>query len=251
MNKDDSISQDSPVTFHKTDDPELLQASQQARDTFRSFWNQISLDFNRIIPALDMASLKVPFSDDLLDPESPIEHMWVNQITFDGIQIQGVLLNAPNWLKSIGQGDEVRFPLAQISDWLCVLDGKVYGAHTIQLIRARMNSLERTEYDQAWGLDFPSPDTVLIPERNQKFEDVIANLIVEQIAEEPAITRSKFDHGRTLLHLEALYGRTPSVRVLLERGASPIARCDRGWTPLDYAQSLEWIDIIRLLEAAV
>ena len=49
-----------------------------------------------------------------------------------------------------------------------------------------MTDEEREQHDQAWGLNFPSPGTVLTPERNQKFEDVIATLLSEQIAKDPA-----------------------------------------------------------------
>ena len=241
------MSEESLVTFHKDDDPEIFRASARARETFRYFWNQVALDFNRIIPALELATLKVPFSDDFSDPQSQVEHMWVEQITFDGVNIFGVLLNSPNWLKSVNAGDEVQFPLAQVSDWLCVLDGKVHGAHTVQVVRSRMDEAEREEYDQAWGLDFPPPDTVLVPQRNQQFEDVIAKLIADQVDKDPPTVTQTFGEGRTLLHLESLYGRAPSVRVLLERGASTTTRCDRGWTPLDYARSLEWADVIELL----
>ncbi len=243
------MSEDNPVVFHEGNDPELLHASQRARDTFRYFWNQVALDFNRIIPALELACVKVPFSDDVEDPQSPVEHIWVDQINFDGIAIYGTLLNTPNSLTSWAAGDEVQFPLTDVSDWLCVLDGKVYGGHTIQVTRGRMEAVERQDYDQAWGLDFPPPDTVLIPERNGEFEDKIANLLAEQIAKNPKIVTATFDGGQTLLHLEALHGREPSVKVLLDQGASRTACCDRGWTPLDYARSLEWTNVTQLLQA--
>ncbi|MBX2865456.1 MAG: DUF2314 domain-containing protein [Leptolyngbyaceae cyanobacterium MAG.088] len=242
------MSEGNPVIFHEGDDSEILQASQKARETFRYFWNQVALDFNRIIPALELACVKAPFSDDIDNPQSPVEHMWIDQINFDGINVYGVLLNTPNSLTSLSQGDEVQIPIGNVSDWLCVLDGKVNGAHTIQVTRGRMAVAELQDYDQAWGQDFPPPDTVLIPEHNGEFEDKIANLLSEQIAKNPAILTATYDGGQTLLHLEALHGREPSVKVLLEQGAIRTMRCDRGWTPLDYAQSLEWTNIIQLLQ---
>ena len=184
---------------------------------------------------------------DATDPQSPVEHMWINQINFDGIDIYGVLLNTPNSLTSWDQGDEVQVSLAKLSDWLCVLAGTVYGGYTIQVTRGQMEEAERQKYDQAWGLDFSPPDTVLIPERNGEFEDAIANLLAEQVAKNPDILAATYDGGQTLLHLEALHGREPSVKVLLEQGANVTVRCDRGWTPLDYAQSLGWENIIQLL----
>jgi uncharacterized protein len=242
------MTKDKSVLFYKNDDQVLAQASLQARATFKYFWNQVALDFNRIIPALELACLKVLFLDDFSDPKSPVEHMWVDQIYFDGIEISGRLMNSPNQLNSVSIGDKVRFPLERISDWLCVIEGKVYGAHTIQIMRSRMEENAREKHDQVWGLSFPSPEKVLIPERNQEFEKVIANLIIEQIEEEPATLTANFGNGCTLLHLESLYDRSLSVEVLLKKGADPTTLCERGWSALDYAKSLKWEDAINLLK---
>jgi uncharacterized protein len=234
------------ISFHEGSDPEMLAASQKARETFRYFWSQVALDFNRIVPAINIACLKVPFSEDV-NGEIKVEQMWVEQIYFDGIAVTGILVNSPHWLTSVKGGDEVTFPISQISDWLCVMDGQVYGAYTIQVLRSGMDKEERRNHDEAWGLDFPEPDTILLPERNEKFEDVIANLIKEQIEEDPSTLSSDFGDGRTLLHLEALYGRIPSIQVLLKHGADRTACCNRGWTAQDYAQSLQWDSVVELL----
>jgi len=236
------------VTVRQADDPEILKASQQAQNTFRHFWHQVAIDFNRIVPALELASLKASFSDNFGDPNSPVEQMWVDRLDFDGVLIYGVLLNNPNWLTSVKQGDKVSFPLSQLNDWLCMLGGEVYGGHTIQVIRSRMNDDERTQHDEAWGLSFPSSDKVLIPDRDLEVEKAIADLMIGEIEQDPEIAKLKFDGGRTLLHLESLYGKPHSVKALLEMGASAEAKCDRGWTPLDYAKVLDWKDVISLLE---
>lgn len=241
------MSDESTVFFHRGDDPVIMEASDRARQTFRDFWYQVALDFNRIIPALELSCLKVPFSDDFSDPEAPVEHMWLQEIDFDGLQVSGLLLNSPNWLTSVNEGDRLAFPLAQISDWLCMLEGKVYGAHTIQVMRAQMDGGERAQHDEAWGLPFAPPETVLVPPRNYQFEGVIAQLIAEQIAKDPAVVNTVYDEGRTLLHLEALYGREASVAVLLDHGAAADHRCERGWRPLEYAQSLGWDDVASML----
>ncbi|MEZ5944048.1 MAG: DUF2314 domain-containing protein [Planctomycetaceae bacterium] len=240
---------DSPVTFHKGDDPNILAAARKARGSFRYFWQQIALDFNRIVPALSMACLKVPFSDDASDPEAQVEQMWVDEITFDGVNIEGVLINAPNWLTSVSQGDDVSFPVSQISDWLLVIGEEVYGGYSIQVLRQQMSPDERAGHDEAWGLNFPDPETVLVPERNAEFEQVIADLMSEQLDKDPMLVHTTYDHGRTLLHLESLYGRPLSAKALLERGANPTTRCDRGWTAHDYAKSLQWDDVLMVLDA--
>ena len=225
----------------------MIAASQKARETFRLFWNQVALDINRIVLAIETACLKVPFSEDV-NGKMKVEQMWVEQIYFDGVAVTGTLVNFPRWLTAFKEGDEVIFPVSQISDWLCVIDEKVYGAYTIQVLRSSMDGGERANHDKAWGLAFPTPDTVLLPEKNAKFEGIIANLLKEQLEKDRSILSSPFDEGRTLLHLEALYGRAPSVRVLLDYGANPSTPCSRGWTARDYAQSLQWDSVLALLD---
>jgi uncharacterized protein YegJ (DUF2314 family) len=246
----DSVSEESPVTYHRGDDPDIKKASQEARKTFRYFWKQVSYDFNRIVPALEMACVKVAFSDDSADPTSQVEHMWINEIDFDGVTIRGTLVNEPNWLKSVKAGDPVECKISDIGDWMCVLAGSVYGGYTVQVTRGRMSSVERKSYDEQWGLEFPPPNEVLIPPETEDFEPVIAKLLKEQLEKKVDTVNSRDDAGRNPLHLEALFGRTHTVRVLLEFGANPMHLCDRGWTPRDYAAVLGWTKVEEILKKA-
>ena len=248
--KEESMSEESPVTFHKGDDPDIERASQEARKTFRYFWKQVSYDFNRIVPALEVAAIKVAFSDDRSNPDAQVEHMWVSEIDFDGVTLRGTIINSPNWLKTVKEGDVVECKIDDIGDWICVLAGKVYGAYTVQVIRSRMSESERAEHDEAWGLDFPPPDQVLVPPETSEFEQVIASLLKEQLENETDTINTLDDEGRTPLHLEALFGRTHTVQVLLDFGADPNKHCNRGWTPRDYAESLDWTTVVEILQAA-
>lgn len=244
------MSESSPITYFPGDDEEMLEANFLARKSFRDFWYQVSLDFNRIVPALSLAVVKAAFSDDFSDPNSPVEHMFVEGIDFDGQIIKGTLLNQPNALTSISEGDEVCLPLEQLGDWLCVMGDTVYGAYTVQVIRSRMSEAERVAHDEAWGLPFPSPEKVLIPKHDETMERNLAGMLDEQIAEDSEFLTRTLEEGRTMLHLQALNGRNLIVKKLLELGASPTVRCDRGWTPVDYAQCLGWHDVVRTLKAA-
>lgn len=245
-----SRAEESLVTLHDSDDPDLLKASRGARKSFRYFWKQVSYDFYRVVPALDVACIKLAFTDDEADPDAQVEHMWVGEIDFDGVSIRGKLLNDPNWLKSVSAGDVVECKVDEIGDWMCVLDGKVYGGYSVQVIRGRMKPSERADYDKAWGYDFPPPEEVLVPPATPEFESVIATLYTEQLEKDAATAESKDAVGRTPLHHEALYGRAATVRVLLKFGADPDLRCDRGWSPREYAESVGWTEVADLLKSA-
>lgn len=246
--KETKKAESSTVTFHKKDDPEMKKAAKQAQKTFKFFWKEVTLDFNRIVPALSLACIKLPFSDDPSNSKSNVEHMWVEQIYFDGEKIHCVLINSPNWLKSVKAGDTVECKIGDIDDWMCVLGGKVYGGYSVQVIRSRMSETDRKSYDAKWGLKFPPPDVVNVPVETSEFEPVIAKLLKEQLEKDPSIINSTYDGGRSLLHLEALYGRKYSVKVLLDHGADPTKKCNRGWTPKDYAETLGWTEVIQLLD---
>ena len=51
------------VFMYDGQDPELLQASESARQSFKYFWRELSWERRRIVPALDLAMVKLPFTD--------------------------------------------------------------------------------------------------------------------------------------------------------------------------------------------
>ena len=145
------------VTLHKDDDPAIAAGSKQAKSTFRYFWRELSWEHKRIVPGLDLAVFKVAFTD---DEDTDAEVMWVNEVDFDGYQLKGALLNQPNWLKSVKQGDRVKVPVKAMCDWMYAIDGKAYGGYTVNAIRKQMSKSEKRRHDSAWGLDFGDPDKI-------------------------------------------------------------------------------------------
>ena len=92
-------------------------------------------DYDRVEGVLhdvfDLACVKAPFSDGEgatpTEGNPGVEHMWLGEVDFDGRFVSGELLNAPNWLKTVSAGDSARMPLAEISDWMYVIDNAAYG----------------------------------------------------------------------------------------------------------------------------
>ena len=170
-----------------------------ARESFRWFWYQVATDFNRIVPANAMALIKAAFCDDFNDPESPVEHMFVDQISFDGEKIHGVLSSEPNWIKSVQEGDDVALTLEQVGDWICVVGEVVYGAFSVQVIRSKMSADERQAHDDAWGLPFPEIGSNNIPERSEEFESMITEHLKNAISENAQIVTMTDETLRTPL----------------------------------------------------
>jgi uncharacterized protein YegJ (DUF2314 family) len=218
-----------------------------ARATFRDFWKEVATDFNRIVPALELACVKAVFFDGDSDLEVQHEHMWMEEIDFDGETIAGVLINSPNWIKTVSEGDNVSISMNQLSDWMCVINGSVYGAYTVQVLRSRMGASERAEHDDAWGFTFPEPNIVLTPEHPEVIEAHLASGLADYLRDNPQEVNQTDEYGRTLLHREVLYGRLQGARVLVENGADIHAKCNRGWTALNYATATGWNEIARFL----
>ncbi|MDF1813317.1 MAG: DUF2314 domain-containing protein [Verrucomicrobiales bacterium] len=245
------------------------EAASKAQATFRFFWRELSWERRRIIPALEQACVKVPFSDD--DAPSKIEHMWISEIDFDGKVVSGYLINEPNELKSVTVGQKVEVPLSGIEDWVFAIAGKAYGAFTVNLIRTRMSAAERKAHDAAWGLDFGDPkrprlypdenseDTGLIdrlfPNNNRSIHQehpMSLNMVpkfVEYLDKNPHSINQPDENGWTMLHSESLAGNRAPVEILLAKGADHTQQTRHGMTALDLAESLQWHSISEVLRA--
>lgn len=182
-----SESQTSRVFMFDDSDTEMQQAYENARATFRYFWREVSWERRRIVPALDLACVKAPFSDGeqrTRTKDTPeVEHMWLSEVDFDGRFVSGVLLNAPNWLKTVKEGDAVRIALGEINDWMYAISGEVFGAYTVNLMRSRMGRKERQEHDAAWGLNFGDPSNIRVAPEPKKGGGLLKNWFGSQKAD--------------------------------------------------------------------
>ena len=223
-----------PVFFGDASD--LAAASAAARRTFKLFWRELSWEYRRIVPAYDVACVKLAF-----EQEGEVEHMWVGDVRFDGQKLRGTLLNEPNQVRSVHAGDAVDAVLGpRLGDWMLAHAGQVLGAYTVQAMRARMGDRERAEHDGAWGLDFGPPDRVRLPPEDDDHPMALNMLpsLEEFLAKNPGQAAALDDEGLTLLHREALAGNACVVAVLLAHGVPVNARSGSGRTALALARRL-------------
>lgn len=245
-------SKSSPVVMFDNSDPEMQAAYARARETFRLFWREVAWDRRRIIPALSLAAVKAPFSD----PQKPgakgepeVEHMWLSDVDYDGECVSGELGNAPNKIKSIKEGDTLRVPISQLSDWIYVINEIVFGGFTVKLLRTRMSAKERKNHDAAWGLNFGDPTSVRTSTEQERHEmdATTATPLREYLAQNPDAISAKGHNGWALIHREASMGNAVGVKALLKAGADPHAKADNGLTPLELARALGWDTVAALL----
>lgn len=244
--------------FYSEADDKMVAAFQKAQETFKYFWRELSWEHHRIVPGLDMACVKIAFTEETDDPDAPlVEHMWINEIAFDGDQISGELINDPDNLSNVEKGDFVQVPLTQLSDWLFITRDKTYGGFTIQLLRSGMTGQERREHDEAWGLNFGDPNKILIAYQQAEHPEHLVEHpmsvnsgpgLEEFIKANPGELTSIDEKGYTLLHRETIAGNKTSVEILVRAGADKHAKTQTGKSALDFARQLNWEHIIPVLE---
>lgn len=117
-----------PVVDFEDDDPEMSAAIAQARQTLGEFLAHLQQH-----PDDELNLIKAP-----IETGERVEHIWIDNVTFDGTQFTGTLSNQPYDLSIYKQGDEVTVPRDDVSDWMYVVDEKMHGGHTIAVMQRRM-----------------------------------------------------------------------------------------------------------------
>jgi uncharacterized protein YegJ (DUF2314 family) len=243
--------------YANSESPQMIDSFKKAQNTFKYFWRELYWERHRIVPALGIASVKVVFYQKQLLKSPLVEYMWINDIEFDGIHIKGSLINAPEILTNIKEGDTVEISLSRITDWLFTIDDKVYGGFTIQAMRSGMNKKEKEEHDSAWGLDFGASDKIfLVYEQEKHPENLIEHpmsinmreKVKEYFDKNPNELMAKDEFGYIQLHKETIAGNKALVELLIEKGVDINVKTNTGYTALDFAQKLEWEHIIPILK---
>jgi uncharacterized protein YegJ (DUF2314 family) len=95
------------------DDPEMNAAAEEAQRRFPEFRSTLEADWNRKIPIITRAIVKAKFQS---ESSGKIEHMWVEVLRFEGEKIVGELANASFEILELREGQEVFFPISDVSD---------------------------------------------------------------------------------------------------------------------------------------
>jgi uncharacterized protein YegJ (DUF2314 family) len=254
----------SKVFQSPSNDSAMENVAKEARSNFKFFWREMTWEFRRIVPAMEIACVKVRFTEG-----ETTEYLWANVLNFDGNNLSIEILNSPNNLKEINANDEVTIPLEQLYDWLYGLSGEVFGGYTINLMRSRMSMQERKSHDGAWGLNFGDPKVVEVVPKEwllagkkgvlkkaeyQEPNDVEHPMALNMVQ---GFKEGKFgeevmsyvdDYGKTTLHDMALGGAAQMVEYLLSKGMDKNITDKNGNTPLSLSNKIGWENVSRILE---
>ncbi|MBE8584796.1 DUF2314 domain-containing protein [Campylobacter concisus] len=256
LGKQIDLGEHMPIYFVSSDEDYMQRAFEQARESFKYFWRELYWERRRIAPMLDYAMVKICFLD-VINGEEVGEHMWVNDVEFDGDTIYGTLVNEPDSVQNVKVGDQISAKFTDMSDWLFAIGGRAYGGFSVQAMRSRMQKDELAEHDAAWGLDFGDYNDILVVfEQKEHPENLIEHPMsknmrgqVEQyIKAHPSMVADTDELGFTQLHHEALAGNLTIVNLLLENGASKNARTKSGKTAAEFAKQIGWSEIAKVLK---
>ncbi len=245
----------STVVFAPSDHQEMLKAYEEARNTFKYFWRELSWENRRIVPAHGFSCVKLAFKEAQKKSEPIVEYMWIGHIAFDGEIIKGILVNHPNELKNIKLGDIVETKIDQICDWMFSIGGKTYGGFSVQVIRSQMTIEERKKHDELWELNFGSFENVeFVYEQEKNPENLVEHPMsiamkadaLAHLHQNPKEIKSVDEEGYTVLHRETIAGNKTLVEMLIDSGADIGKKTPSGKTAKDYAMSLNWEHIIPL-----
>lgn len=255
LGKQIDLGKQMPIYFVSSDEDYMQRAFEQARESFRYFWREVYWERHRIVPALDYAMVKICFLD-VVNGEEVGEHMWIDDVEFDGETIYGTLVNEPDAVQNVKVGDQVSAKIDEMSDWLFAIGGRAYGGFSVQAMRSRMQKKELKEHDKAWGLDFGDfNDILVVYEQKEHSENLIEHPMskntheqVEQyIKEHPSMVTDADEFGYTQLHHEAIAGNLNLVNLLLKYGADKNAHTKSGKTAAEFAENLGWNEIAKVL----
>lgn len=126
----------------ESDDKEMAEAIEKA--------NQTLTDFNAVLsnPKIEVKSLKVKFETS----NGGGEHIWLTDVQYKDGRYSGTLDNEPEYITEYKIGDKIEVDNSKISDWMYIENGKLFGGHTIKLLRVRMTEAEREQFDAESGM---------------------------------------------------------------------------------------------------
>lgn len=112
--------------------------------------NQTLSNFNAALAnkEIEVKSLKVKFEN-----QTDVEHIWLSDVEFKDGKYSGILDDEPEYIKDHKLGDLINVDNKDISDWMYVENGKLFGGYTIRVLRNRMSETEREQFDAESGME--------------------------------------------------------------------------------------------------
>ncbi|MCA9236277.1 MAG: DUF2314 domain-containing protein [Planctomycetales bacterium] len=126
-----SSSSENFTTSDAYDEQEMEAAIQRARRETDVFIRELNSN------SAEDFSVKAPISDG-----AAVEHFWLKDVTYRNEKFTGTIDNEPEMVANVRLGQEWSLAKDEISDWLYMKDGKMYGNYTVRPLLPSMPAEE-------------------------------------------------------------------------------------------------------------
>jgi uncharacterized protein YegJ (DUF2314 family) len=117
------------------DEEEMEAAIARARTEVDSFIAELRR------PTGESHAVKVPITD-----QGDTEHFWLIDVSYSDGEFAGTINNDPGMVSNVRIGDKRKVKKSEISDWMFMRDGKMYGNYTLRPLLEAMPTDEAERY---------------------------------------------------------------------------------------------------------
>jgi len=117
------------------DEAEMAAATQRAIDEVDAFIGELNAGRS------ESHAVKAPIED-----AGETEHFWLTGVTFADNKFTGTIDNEPGMVSNVTLGQEYTLGKTEISDWMYMRDGKLYGNYTMRPLLASMPEAEAERF---------------------------------------------------------------------------------------------------------
>jgi uncharacterized protein YegJ (DUF2314 family) len=117
------------------DEKEMEAAIARARSEVNSFIAELAR------PTGTSHAVKAPISD-----QGRTEHFWVNDVSFQNGEFKGTINNEPGIVSNVKMGQKWMVKKDEISDWMYMRGGKMYGNYTMRPLLKAMPEKEAVKF---------------------------------------------------------------------------------------------------------
>lgn len=139
-----------PDYVRATDSQMLDRAVAKAKQTYREMVDALA----NPQPQHTSHAVKKPFAT----PSGSTEHIWINDITWDGSVFRGTVNNDPVDTQEVRMGDEVTVTPAELSDWMYIDGNRIVGGYTVRALHYQSSPEDQCAFLDQTGLIVPEVD---------------------------------------------------------------------------------------------
>jgi uncharacterized protein YegJ (DUF2314 family) len=136
--------------YTRSDDPALERAYAKARATHQ----QLVAALQNPKPEQKGFAVKKPFPT----PKGGREHIWINDLTWDGTKFVGKINNEPVDTTAVKLGDQVTVTPMELTDWMYIDGKKLVGGYTLRVLHFKESPAQQKAFTDKTGLEIPPVD---------------------------------------------------------------------------------------------